>query len=185
MPGPRSPRRSDRAAARARVAEPARAHRPDRDDPVAAAGGVQRAAADRLGEAGAGQRPPAAAQPHAISCWSPRRARSATCCRRSSPPSCCGCCSRAREAPGSPGTGLCTRSSCINLLLAVFNMIPDSAARRRQRAGRSAAAHGAESSDRVPAAVRVPRALRADAHRRAERDHRAADSASFRGFSLP
>ena len=179
-----SPRRSDGAAARPRLAQSDRARRSDRHGAVSADRDGQRRAADRLGEAGAGER--AASAPSAARLHARRggRAGEQSACSRSSRRSLLAVLpvsphdARRAERLGADRGAAQPRDAAQRAARGVQHD-SDSAARRRQRARRAAAA-AARRVVQSAAAVRLPPALRADAHRRL----RATSSCRRIGFIL-
>ena len=101
-----SARRSDGAAARPRLAQPDGARRSDRHGAVSADCAGDRRAADRLGEAGAGERAAACGTIAAITCWSRPPVRPAIWCLRWSPRSCWRCCRSRRMTLGEPNVSV-------------------------------------------------------------------------------
>ena len=126
----RSPRRSDGAAARPRVAEPDRACRSDRHGAVSAGRDRRRRAAHRLGEAGAGRTSRDLRRSAArLRAGRGRRAGEQSAARGRRRRCCCACVPVSPVTLGEPNVSapiasLLSRAVQLNVLLAVFNMIP-------------------------------------------------------------
>ena len=140
-----------RKHARPRLAQSPRPHRSDWHGAPAAHRGVQQLSDHRLGEAGARRTSAGCEIRVGTSCSSPRPGRRATCFRRSSSPSSFTCCRSTNYrllepelAECLPARGRHQHSS------GRVQPDPRAAARRRQRAGRPAAARrGGRVFDRV------------------------------------
>ncbi len=165
----RPARRSDGAHARPADAESARAHRLDRHRAVSA----DRDAIPDLPLLGWAKPVPV----NMRNLQSPRRDFALVAARRageqpdsgaSAPPSCCVCCLAIGAVAAGPVAGgdPAAWSSGMNVLLAVFNMIPVPPLDGGNVLAGFVPEDG-RARDRPAAAVRLPRPVRADAHRRA------------------